>query len=220
MGVYKFWNPATSQYEIIKSKSIINADGTNEYTPDEIKTIEDNVGVLSGVGGVVEKANKSAFDEHLADEATETKLGHVKLSDIPTTPSEVGAEPVFEKRTAFNKDFGNLVNTVAMGNHTHTEYSKSVIGEYIGDNSNDRVLNLGFTPKLVVVWHNSSGDYPGVAIITGSINPSALFIIDNATKMSDSIKLNTVGLEFRKSDYSGYHSYNKRDVNYHYIAFA
>lgn len=49
MGVYKFWNPSTSQYEIIKSKSIINADGTNEYTPDDVKAIDNKIGILNSL---------------------------------------------------------------------------------------------------------------------------------------------------------------------------
>lgn len=46
MGVYKYWNPVTQQYEIIKSKAIINPDGTNEYTPDMIKSIDGRVGSI------------------------------------------------------------------------------------------------------------------------------------------------------------------------------
>ncbi len=59
MGAYKFWNPTTSQYEIIKSKSIIKDDGSLEYTPDDIKAINDKIGILSGDGEPQEKANKA-----------------------------------------------------------------------------------------------------------------------------------------------------------------
>lgn len=70
MGVYKFWNPTTSQYEIIKSKSIINADGTNEYTPDQVKAMDDKIGILNGAGATKEKANKVDLDSHLAENVT------------------------------------------------------------------------------------------------------------------------------------------------------
>ena len=49
MGVYKFWNPATSQYEIIKSKSIIKDDGSLEYTPDDIKAIDNKINNLKAL---------------------------------------------------------------------------------------------------------------------------------------------------------------------------
>ena len=47
MGAYKFYNPSTEQWEIIKSKSIIKPDGSLEYTPDDIKNI-DNVKIHVG----------------------------------------------------------------------------------------------------------------------------------------------------------------------------
>lgn len=43
MGAYKYYNPSTEQWEIIKSKSIIKDDGSLEYTPDDIKSIEDDL---------------------------------------------------------------------------------------------------------------------------------------------------------------------------------
>ncbi len=43
MGAYKYYNPSTSEWEIVKSKSIIKPDGSLEYTPDDIKSIEDDL---------------------------------------------------------------------------------------------------------------------------------------------------------------------------------
>ncbi|MGJ0846656.1 hypothetical protein ACR77J_08205 [Tissierella praeacuta] len=65
MGAYKFYNPTTNQWEIIKSKSIIKDDGSLEYTPDDIKIIDSKVTTISGASGVKEKANKIDLDEHL-----------------------------------------------------------------------------------------------------------------------------------------------------------
>lgn len=39
--------------------------------------------------------------------------------DKPTA-AEIGAEPAFNKNTAFNKNFGTAAGTVAQGNHTHS----------------------------------------------------------------------------------------------------
>lgn len=56
MGAYKFYNPVTSQYEITKSKSIIKPDGSLEYTPDDIKGIDNKINNLS-----------TEVEEHKAD---------------------------------------------------------------------------------------------------------------------------------------------------------
>lgn len=47
MGAYKYYNPSTGKWEIIKSKSIIKSDGSLEYTPDDIKEIDDKIDILS-----------------------------------------------------------------------------------------------------------------------------------------------------------------------------
>ena len=47
MGAYKFYNPTTQQWEIIKSKSIIKDDGSLEYTPDDIQEIDNKIGNLN-----------------------------------------------------------------------------------------------------------------------------------------------------------------------------
>ena len=67
MGAYKYYNPSTQQWEIVKSKSIIKPDGCLEYTPDDIKDIDDKIDILSGTSGTKEKANKEDLDSHLAD---------------------------------------------------------------------------------------------------------------------------------------------------------
>ena len=78
MGAYKYYNPSTQQWEIVKSKSIIKPDGSLEYTPDDIKDIDDKIDILSGTSGTKEKANKEDLDSHLAEKATQEEFGHVK----------------------------------------------------------------------------------------------------------------------------------------------
>lgn len=49
MGAYKYYNPSTGTWEIIKSKSIIKSDGSLEYTPDDIKGIDNKINNLKGL---------------------------------------------------------------------------------------------------------------------------------------------------------------------------
>lgn len=72
MGAYKYYNPTTQQWEMIKAKTIVKPDGSLEYTPDDIKGLEDDLVA------------------HKAEEATETELGHVRLSDISITDPTTG----------------------------------------------------------------------------------------------------------------------------------
>lgn len=74
MGAYKYYNPATQQWEIIKSKSIIKPDGSLEYTPDDIKIIDDKVGSL-----------ENDMSSHKAENATLAQAGHVKHATLSTT---------------------------------------------------------------------------------------------------------------------------------------
>src|SRR5690554_3964901 len=47
-----------------------------------------------GLGNVdnVQQASKTEFDSHLSEEATQTELGHIKLSDIPSPEIATQAE--------------------------------------------------------------------------------------------------------------------------------
>ena len=70
MGLYKYYDPVTGTRKPIKSGSIVNMDGTNEYTPDEVKEMDDKITILSGVSGTKEKANKEDLETHKADGMT------------------------------------------------------------------------------------------------------------------------------------------------------
>ena len=80
MGLYKYYDPVTGTRKPIKSGSIVNMDGTNEYTPDEVKEMDDKIGILSGTSGTKEKANKSDFDSHKEDNATTSQKGHIYIA--------------------------------------------------------------------------------------------------------------------------------------------
>jgi len=53
--------------ELDSNKAKVLSDGTNTFTPTDIKNIDNKIAVLSGASGVNEKANKSDLDAHLAD---------------------------------------------------------------------------------------------------------------------------------------------------------
>lgn len=69
MGAYKYYNPSTQQWEIVKSKSIIKPDGSLEYTPDDIKNIDDKVGGL-----------ENDFNVHQADNTPHREATTVERS--------------------------------------------------------------------------------------------------------------------------------------------
>ncbi len=113
MGVYKYLDPATGEWKIIKSKAIVKPDGSLEYDPDDIKEIEDRLDSIEndvgdvdnkfdahkadktnphvvtktqvGLGNVdnVKQASKIEFDAHKAEKATQDGYGHIRLQDIP-----------------------------------------------------------------------------------------------------------------------------------------
>lgn len=75
MGAYKYYNPSTEQWEIVKSKSIIKPDGSLEYTPDDIKAIDDKIDNLT-----TDKVDKVAGKQLSTEDYTTTEKN--KLSGI------------------------------------------------------------------------------------------------------------------------------------------
>lgn len=78
MGAYKYYNPSMQQWEIVKSKSIIKPDGSLEYTPDDIKNIDDKVGGLENDFNV-HQADYASFKNNIeairyVDEKMELKI--------------------------------------------------------------------------------------------------------------------------------------------------
>lgn len=43
MGLYRYYDPTIGKRRPLKSVAIVNSDGTNEYTPNQIKAIEDDL---------------------------------------------------------------------------------------------------------------------------------------------------------------------------------
>ena len=120
MGAYKFYNPSTEQWEIIKSKSIIKDDGSLEYTPDEVKEMDDKITILSGVSGTKEKANKEDLETHKADDTS--------------AHGGVDADSILNK-------------LLTLTGFDMSSFTKAVTGSYVGDGIYTRDIILGYKPK-------------------------------------------------------------------------
>ncbi len=70
MGAYKYYNPSTQQWEIVKSKSIIKPDGSLEYAPDDIKNIDDKVGGL-----------ENDFNAHKSDDVSQGEIHGLRVNN-------------------------------------------------------------------------------------------------------------------------------------------
>lgn len=88
MGAYKFYNPTTQKWEIIKSKSIVKPDGSLEYTPDDIKAIEDDLDAHKAEN--VTAHNVSRGISNFAGNGQEVTIPH----GLPVTPTSAYAFPM------------------------------------------------------------------------------------------------------------------------------
>ncbi len=99
-----------------------------------------------------------SHDHNLADLAEKSYNSLTDKPAIPSNPEDIGAEPTFEKKTAFNKDFGATEGTVTEGNDPRLsdareplphEHTKSDITDFDHDHNDiyytklqlDNVLN-------------------------------------------------------------------------------
>ena len=98
----------TYQLATDSADGIVRLSSATETTGTTSKVITESI--LGGMIGTDE--NKIAAGDHL----------HTGVY-----------EPVFDKNTAFNKDFGTIVGTVAEGNHTHAIYALKVGDTFTGD---------------------------------------------------------------------------------------
>lgn len=121
-----------------------NGDGTITLIPAEGQVIEPGTPIIADTMNKIEQGIEDA---------------HNIISDI--TAQDIGAEPAFEKNTAFNKNFGTTAGTVCQGNdsrlsdartptaHSHT---KSEVG--LGS-----VLNYGIATEAEAKAGTSNAKY-------------------------------------------------------------
>jgi len=123
-----------------------------------------------------------------------------------------GSDPVL--RTDFNEDNAKLEAALTAGLATKAEI---VVGTYTGDGAQNRVIDLGFQPKAVLVmdktgragdstgqlWIHGGLAFPGEPVIYGERN--VLNIVSN-------------GFEVHTEN-DGHVNTNASNCNYHYIAF-
>ena len=118
-------------------------------------------------------------------------------------------------RTDFNTDFEKI--DTALGEIAETADGKIsiVTGTYTGNNSNGRIITLGFTPTAVYLCDHSglAGAMPGAVFCYGGlILPGAPVVYERETGAE------IVSNGF-KVYYSSYIRTNLSSSTYHYIAF-
>lgn len=96
------------------------------YTKDEIGL--ENVDNTADIDKPVSNAQREILDEldNKITGLTDTTNSHIENKDNPhlVTASQIGAEPSFEKNTAFNKNFGTGAGTVCEGNDERLSNSR------------------------------------------------------------------------------------------------
>jgi hypothetical protein len=130
-----------------KSKLDGIADGANNYThPSQTvsKTTSKATATHSGTFTAIDSITTTAQGHvsaintktvtlpaaYVLPAATTSTLGGVKAGSNVSIASDgtlsiANYEPAFTKNTAFNKNFGTSADTVAYGNHTHSEFTSS-----------------------------------------------------------------------------------------------
>ena len=82
MGAYKYWNPATQKYEIIKSKAIIKEDGSLEFTPDDIEEMDNKISILSEKVSPETPLNTTSQDLSGAVNELNSKSGKIGTKEV------------------------------------------------------------------------------------------------------------------------------------------
>lgn len=196
MGAYKYWNPATQKYEIIKSKSIVKEDGSLEYTPDDIKAIDNKVGILNGAGEAKEKADKA-----------DNIRGHIYMMDKIT---EVEDELVSHKVDYIHHAGYGTANGVnaklIVLNPAPTSYEEgmTVAFKNATENTDKVTINVnGLGIKFILKSngnHLTSGDLKASSIYTIRFNGTN-FILQGeggeygTAQASDVLRPKTIGTE-------------------------
>ncbi len=169
MGAYKYYNPSTSKWEIIKSKSIIKPDGSLEYTPDDIKSIDDKVSGL-----------ESSFNVHQADLASQDVGKGADLVGLPDIDNNFTATTV---GGAMQELFTNVSNGKSLVGGAITDVDENVViptdptfqnlADAIGSISTGKkwatgispaqssiiVTGLDFLPTFIIIHPNDSDSY-------------------------------------------------------------
>lgn len=136
MGAYKYYNPSTGTWEIIKSKSIIKPDGSLEYTPDDIKGIDDKINNLTTI-----------VNEH--------KANMIKFNRNPTS-DDINYDT---GQLWFNEDTGNIYvlfkidkdgSAIWRGvNNADLIYSLKIYGVRIDMNNSNPLTSVVYTDDAV-----------------------------------------------------------------------
>lgn len=123
---------------IIKRESFISTLNQTLFTLTQGEYVPNNSRVKLYIGGLlqpddsfVETSPTNITLKHPIDSGADVVIEYIQLSSVmdyvhaqshktggsdPITPQDIGAEPSFNKNTAFNKNFGTTAGTVCQGN--------------------------------------------------------------------------------------------------------
>lgn len=86
MGLYKYYDPVTGTRKPIKAGAIVNMDGTNEYTPDDVKGIDNKIGDLTALQTTDKSSLVNAINENSTQMAESVQSFNEHLSDYIRQP--------------------------------------------------------------------------------------------------------------------------------------
>lgn len=157
--------------------------------------------VKSLVDGAVETMEQQladlsqTFSEHKAEKASLTEEGHVQLSSATDSTDETKASTP------------NALKQVNDALLSHIGSAPKVVsGSYTGNNTANRIISVGFTPKLVIVQAPSSAS-GGNKSVWISIKDLSARVYDTGAMIVDSVHVTTNGFLVGKDASSGNGSY-------------
>jgi hypothetical protein len=177
--------------EIIQEGTRITAEKLNNMEQG-IKGAADLVGDLAGIGRTEETVKKNAEDIGRVS-ALMAKLETDKLDKISYTSSDI----LFKLKNVDGSGSGLDADKLD-GKHA-SSYTNVITGSYLGNRSS-RTINMGFRPKLVIVFteHTHAG-----AANTYTVEPYIYFLKDGLFNMETGgighIQIDSSGLSVQKA---------------------
>lgn len=143
MPKQKYYN-GSAWVEIDYSASKVGiVDSGNKITATEVE------GALQEIAGTT-NTNNSTITSHLADDAAHSTLfaAKVNTSDVVTSAA---ANKILKLDSNSKLPASITGDAVTVGGLSPSVFAKMVTGTYTGDGTSDRFINVGVTPKFIVV---------------------------------------------------------------------
>jgi hypothetical protein len=178
-----------------------------QNNPDGTITLIPAPGTVVQEGTPVNAANLNKLEQglvaHLADIASKTKFGHVKLSSaVDSTSEDLAATPKAVK-TAYDK----------------ANEKPFVVGTYTGNGSSSRTISLGFRPSAVYVAAKDGGTFSYSSKYRGGLALGSYPVMVGSTVEVLSITSSGFTVYYDKTN-DVYTNYSSASYNpFRYIAF-